>query len=105
MTIVSTTILFQTVRKLQFKKKRLNLYTEMESVIKWLQSPEAKTIAEAARKKAWIAFLAKYPKADKTKFVAEANFRADNIATAEIFYRKNDGQGTLEGVYGSFSKY
>ena len=39
----------------------------MAALLKWIQTPEADSIAKVAEKKAWKTFLAKYPKADKSK--------------------------------------
>lgn len=38
--------------------------------MQWLETPEAAMMAQAAKNKAWAFFDAKYPSADKSKFVA-----------------------------------
>ena len=48
-------------------------------------------------------FLAKYPYADKSKFVASINFTEDHKATAEIMYKA--GPDYLKSVFGSHKKY
>ena len=77
--------------------------TKMDALLKWIQTPEATKIATATKAKAWIPFLAKYPKADKSKFIAQANFAADHTATAEIYYKA--GPCYLVNVFNSDSKY
>lgn len=36
--------------------------------LKWLQTAQAQKLAQAAEGKAWAAFFAKFPDADKSKF-------------------------------------
>ncbi|KAL9973502.1 hypothetical protein ACROYT_G019971 [Oculina patagonica] len=71
--------------------------------MKWMKTPEATTISEAAKDNAWKPFLAKYPNADRTKFVAQVEFAYNHTATADIYYKA--GQGHLINVFGSDSKY
>ena len=40
----------------------------MDALFKWIQTPEGDKIAKVAEQKAWNTFLAKFPKADKSKF-------------------------------------
>ena len=76
---------------------------EVQSFIKWMDTPSADIIAEREKTKAWKSFLAKYPIADKSKFVAQVEFANRNSATAEIYYK--EGPGSWINVFGSDSKY
>ena len=69
----------------------------------WLQSPQADRLTQATEGKASEAFLAKYPNADNSKFVAQTDFDENRKATAEICYK--EGPGSLKSVFGSDSKY
>ncbi|KAL9958652.1 hypothetical protein ACROYT_G035700 [Oculina patagonica] len=71
--------------------------------MKWMKTPEATKISEAAKDNAWKPFLAKYPNADRTKFKAQVEFAYNHTATADIYYKA--GQGHLINVFGSDSKY
>ena len=75
----------------------------MSALLKWIQTPQADSIAKVAEKKAWKTFLAKYPNADKSKFVPQTNFAKDHTATSEIYFKA--GPGYLKNVFGSDSKY
>ena len=75
----------------------------MASLLKWIQTPQAVSIAKVAEKKAWKTFLAKYPNADKPKFEPKTDFAKDHTATSEIYYKA--GPGYFIDVFGSDSKY
>ena len=75
----------------------------MASLLQWIQTPEADSIAKVAEKKAWKTFLAKYPNADKSKFEPQTDFAKDHTATSEIYFKA--GPGHLINVFGSDSKY
>ena len=75
----------------------------MSALLKWIQTPEADKIANVAEKKAWETFLAKYPKADKSKFESQTVFAKDHTGTSEIYFKA--GPGNLINVLGSDSKY
>ena len=75
----------------------------MASLLKWIQTPQADSIAKIAEKKAWKTFLAKYPNADKSKFEPQTDFARDHTATSEIYFKA--GPGHLINVFGSDSKY
>ena len=75
----------------------------MASLLKWIQTPQADSIAKVAEQKAWKTFLAKYPKADKSKFEPQTDFAKDHTATSEIYFKA--GPGHLINVLGSDSKY
>ena len=75
----------------------------MASLRKWIQTPEADSIAKLAEKKAWKTFLAKYPNADKSKFEPQTDFAKDHTATSEMYFKA--GQGHFINVFGSDSKY
>ena len=74
-----------------------------ENGARWMQSPQADRLAQAAEGNAWEAFLAKYPNADKSKFVVQTDFDQNRKATAEIYYK--EGPRSLKSVFGSDSKY
>ena len=74
-----------------------------QALMKWALTPQGEKIAEAAKEKAWAAFLFKYPNADKSKFVAQVDFAYNHTATGEISYK--EGNGNLLSVFGSDSKY
>ena len=75
----------------------------MAALLKWIQTPQADSIAKVAEQKAWKTFLAKYPKADKSKFEPQTDFAKDHTATSEIYFKA--GPGNLINVFGSDSKY
>ena len=75
----------------------------MDALLKWIQTPQADTIAKVAEQKAWKTFNAKYPKADKSKFEPQTDFAKDHTATSEIYFKA--GPGNLINVFGSDSKY
>ena len=54
----------------------------------WKNLPEVKRKADAAKEKAWMAFLNHFPKADKRQFVAEPRFDDKLDATAEVFFKE-----------------
>lgn len=76
--------------------------------LKWLQLPEATLLAKAEEAKAeeakaWAAFYAKYPNADKRKFIAQTDFDDKHKATVEIYFKV--GPGNWKSFFGSDSKY
>ena len=75
----------------------------MSALLKWIQTPQADSIAKVAEQKAWNTFLAKYPNADKSKFEPQTDFTKDHTATSEIYFKA--GPGHLINVFGSDSKY
>ena len=75
----------------------------MDALLKWIQTPQADTIAKVAEQKAWKTFNAKYPKADKSKFEPQTDFAKDHTTTSEIYFKA--GPGNLIKVFGSDSKY
>ena len=75
----------------------------MSALLKWIQTPQAESIAKVAQQKAWRTFLAKYPNADKSKFEPQTDFAKDHTATSEIYFKA--GPGYLIDVFGSDSKY
>ena len=78
-------------------------HSSASALLKWIQTPEANSIAKVAEQKAWKTFNAKYPKADKSKFVPQTDFAKDHTATSEIYFKA--GPGHLINVFGSDSKY
>ena len=75
----------------------------MDALLKWIQTPEADKIAKVAEQKAWKTFIAKYPNAEKSKFVPQTDFAKDHTATSEFYFKA--GLGHLINVFGSDSKY
>ena len=75
----------------------------MDALLKWIQTPQAVSIAKVAEQKAWKTFLAKYPNADKSKFEPQTDFAKDHTGTSEIYFKA--GPGLLIVVFGSDSKY
>ena len=78
-------------------------YESMYAILKWIQTPQAVSIAKIAEKNAWKTFLAKYPNADKSKFEPQTDFAKDHTAASEIYFKA--GPGHLISVFGSDSKY
>ena len=70
----------------------------MDALLKWIQTPQADSIAKVAEQKAWNTFLAKYPKADKSKFEPQTDFTKDHTATSEIYFKA--GPRSLIDVFG-----
>ena len=75
----------------------------MDALLKWIQTPEADKIAKVAEQKAWKTFLAKFPKADKSKFQPQTDFNKDHTGTSAIYFKA--GPGYLIDVLGSDRKY
>ena len=75
----------------------------MASLLQWIQTPQADSIAKVSEKKAWKTSFAKYPNAEKSKFVPQTDFAKDHTATSEIYFKA--GPGHLINVLGSDSKY
>ena len=63
----------------------------MSALLKWIQTPQADSIAKIAEKKAWKTFLAKYPNADKSKFEPQTDFARDHTATSAIYFKAGPG--------------
>ena len=72
------------------------------ALLKWMKTPEAQRIATAAKEKAWNELLQQFPRADKSKFVIQADFIKNHKAVAEVFLKTSDG---LSSVFGSDSRY
>ena len=62
----------------------------MSALLKWIQTPQADSIAKVAEQKASKTFLEKYPKADKSKFEPQTDFAKDHTATSESRARPFD---------------
>ena len=69
----------------------------------WWNSSEVKRKLSAVKEKAWKDFLNHFPKADKSKFVAEAHFDDKHNATAEVFFKESES--SYHSVFGSDSRY
>ena len=62
---------------------------------KWMtSSPEAKQRSAAAKAQAFAAFQKRFPRADKSKFIAQVDFDANRKATATVLFP--DGNGSWE---------
>ena len=71
-------------------------------MLKWMKTPEAQRIATAAKEKAWNELLKTFPRADRSKFVIQADFIKNHKAVAEVFLKTSDG---LKSVFGSDSRF
>lgn len=47
--------------------------TKQHTLLKWMQSPDAKAQESAAQKRAWATFTKQYPNANKNQFVAQTH--------------------------------
>jgi len=74
-----------------------------DALWKWLKSPEAQRIGNAAVKKAWNSFQRQFLRADISKFEGQANYAKNHTATEEIFYKASSGVST--SVSGSDRRY
>ena len=92
-----------TAKAAKDKAPQPSQHSSASALLKWIQTPQAVKIAKVAEQKAWKTFLAKYPNADKSKFVPQTNFAKDHTATSEIYFKA--GPGHLIDVLGSDSKY
>ena len=45
-----------------------------DALWKWMKTPEAQKIGDAAEEKAWNEFQQQFPRADSSKFESQANF-------------------------------
>jgi len=70
---------------------------------KWWEALGVKQKADIAKQKAWINFLNRFPKADKSRFVSEPHFEDKLNATAEVFFKESEG--SLKSVFGSDRQY
>ena len=71
---------------------------------KWMNSsPEAKQRAAAAKAQAFTAFQKRFPRADKSKFIAQVDFDANRKATATVLFP--DGNGSWEDPLLEDQKY
>ena len=71
-------------------------------MLKWMKTPEAQRIATAAQEKAWKDLQQQFPRADRSKFVIQADFIKNHKAVAEVFLKTSDG---LTSVFGSDRRY
>ena len=85
------------------KASQPSQHSSASALLKWIQTPQADSIAKVAEQKAWKTFNAKYPNADKSKFEPQTDFAKDHTATSEIYFKA--GPGNLINVFGSDSKY
>ena len=74
----------------------------MDALLKWMKSPEAQKIADAAEDKAWDNFQQQLT-ADRSKFESHANFAKNHTASREIFFKNSSGISTR--VFGSDRRY
>ena len=72
------------------------------ALLKWMKTPEAQRIANSAKEKAWNELLQQFPRADRSKFIIQADFIKNHKAVAEVFLKTSDG---LTSVFGSDSRY
>ena len=93
----------KTVKAAKDKAPQPSQHGSASALLKWIQTPEANSIAKVAEQNAWKTFNAKYPNADKSKFEPQTDFTKDHTATSEIYFKA--GPGNLINVFGSDSKY
>ena len=74
-------------------------YDSIDSKLKWMKSPEATKLAEAAKAKSLSYFKQRFPNADMSAFTVQVDFDENHKATGEVFFK--EGQGSLKGVFGS----
>jgi len=67
--------------------------TKQHTLLKWMQSPDAKAQESAAQKRAWATFTKQYPNANKNQFVAQTHIDKKRNVTAEMFFK---GRGIPE---------
>ena len=93
----------KTVKAAKDKAPQPSQHGSASALLKWIQTPQADSIAKVAEQKAWKTFNAKYPNADKSKFEPQTVFTKDHTATSEIYFKA--GPGNLINVFGSDSQY
>ena len=69
---------------------------------KWMKTPEAQKIATAAQEKAWKELQQQFPRADRSKFVIQADYIKNHKAIGQVFLKTSDG---LTSVFGSDRRY
>ena len=70
---------------------------------KWMNSSEAKQRSAAAKAQALSEFKKRFPRADMSKFIAQAEFDANRKATARVLFP--DGDGSWDNALIEDSKY
>ena len=70
---------------------------------KWMNSSEAKQRSASAKAQALSEFKKRFPRADMSKFIVQAEFDANRKATARVLFP--DGDGSWENVLIEDSKY
>ena len=70
---------------------------------KWMNSSEAKQRSASAKAHALSEFKKRFPRADMSKFIAQAEFDANRKATAIVLF--SDGDGSWENALIEDSKY
>jgi len=75
----------------------------MDALLKWMKSPEAQQIADAAEDKVWNEFQQQFPNADRSKFASQGNFAKNHTASAEIFFKNSSG--VMTSMFGSDKRY
>ena len=93
----------KTAKAAKDKAPQPSQHSSASALLKWIQTPQADSIAKVAEQKAWKTFNAKYPNADKSNFEPQTDFTKDHTATSEIYFKA--GPGNLINVFGSDSKY
>ena len=72
------------------------------ALLKWMKTPEAQRIATAAQEKAWKDLQQQFSRADRSKFVIQADFIKNHKAIGQVFLKTSDG---LTSVSGSDRRY
>ena len=56
-----------------------------DALWKWMKTPVAQKIATSAQEKAWKELQQQFPRADRSKFVIQADFIKNHKAIGEVF--------------------
>jgi len=59
-----------------------------DALWKWIKSPEAQKIKDAAVQTAWNEYQQQFPRADISKFESKANFAKNHTASAKNIFQR-----------------
>ena len=89
-------------KKFSYNLQKYTIQKMAHEMLKWMKTPEAQKIATAAQEKAWKELQQQFPRADRSKFVIQADFIKNHKAIGEVFLKDNGG---LTSVFGSDRRY
>ena len=75
----------------------------MDTITKYMQTPEAKKKSSEAKDKAWTQFVNQFPNADVTQFVSQVSIEENNNFSAEVFFKASPD--LLQSVFRSERQY